>query len=446
MKHLVSGLSIKSVTDLGLPDTKSTPVASELLESLRFLSELDELGMTKLYREVELPLVEVLYSMEKAGFKVDRSKHEEIGERLNAEVQQIKRDVFDMVGEEFNINSPKQLGEVLYDKLALPHSKKKSTNAETLEKIVEAHPIVELILRYRTVEKLRSTYIDGLRVHIDKNNLVHTSFKQTLTTTGRLSSVEPNLQNIPIRSEESREIRSIYVASREDHVLIDADYSQIELRLLAHFAGDEFFINAFSKGLDIHTQTATAVFNVPESGVTPVMRRIAKIVNFGIIYGISEFGLATDLKCSNRQAREFIENFYALHPKIRAYLDSLVVIAKDTGRVSTILGRTRAMPEINSSNFMERSRAERASQNMPLQGSASDIIKIAMINVKNEFEKRGLKAKLIMQVHDELIVDCPAKEEAEVCAILKDKMENAMKLSVPLEVEIKAAYRWSDAH
>ena len=445
-KHLVTGLSIKSVQDIGVIDEENSPVASVLIENLSLFDELESLGMTKLYNEVEKPLISVLYSMEKHGFKVDRARLEEIGARLTSEIASIKKNVFDMVGFEFNINSPKQLGEVLYEKLGLAHSKKKSTNAEALEKIAGTHPVVDLILRYRKVEKLRSTYIDGLRVHIDKNNYVHTSFKQTLTSTGRLSSVEPNLQNIPIRSEESREIRSIYVASSEGNVLLDADYSQIELRLLAHFAEDEFFIDAFSSGVDVHTHTAMQVFGVSELNVTPLMRRIAKVVNFGIIYGISEFGLATDLKCSNRQAREFIENFYNMHPKVRAYMDGLILTARDTGRVSTLLGRTRAIPEIHASNFMVRSRAERASQNMPLQGSGADIIKLAMIAVSDELKKRKLKAKLIMQVHDELIIDCPRDEEDQVRKILKDKMENAVKLRVPLEVEIKSAYCWADSH
>lgn len=446
-KHLVSGLSIKNIYDIGVEDEKSTPVASVLIQNLSLLRELENMDMMSLYTDVELPLVKVLYSMEKHGFKVDTVRLEEIGAKLSSEILSIKKQIFDMANGEFNLNSPKQLSVVLYDKLKLAHSKKKSTNAEALEKIIDDHPIIELLLRYRKIEKLRSTYIDGLRVHIDKNNFVHTSFKQTLTTTGRLSSVEPNLQNIPIRSEESKQIRSIYTASSPSHVLIDADYSQIELRLLAHFSEDEFFINAFNNHHDIHTSTAMQVFKVDdELSVTPLMRRIAKVVNFGIIYGISEFGLATDLKCTNRQAREFIENFFNLHPKVRSYLDNLVLTARDTGRVQTLLGRTRAIPEINNSNFMVRSRAERASQNMPLQGSAADIIKIAMINVKAELEKRKLKAKLIMQVHDELIIDCPKTEVEEVSQILKDKMENAVKLRVPLEVEIQSAYNWSSCH
>jgi len=447
IKHLVSGFSIKGIEDLLSASSENLPVATNLYTCyLEFFPELEKLDMLKLYTAVELPLVEVLYSMEKYGFKVDTNRLDELGKMYTAEISKIKADIFDTVGFEFNINSPKQLGEVLFDKLGLDHNRKKTTNAEALEKIAGSHPVVDLVLRYRKVEKLRSTYIDGLRPHIDKHNLVHTTFKQTLTTTGRLSSVEPNLQNIPIRGDESKQIRSIYTATSKDNVLVDADYSQIELRLLAHFSGDEFFINAFNNHEDIHTTTASEVFGVPKAGVVPSMRRIAKIVNFGIIYGISEYGLAADLKCSAYEAKEFINKFYAAHPKVREYLDGLVVEARENGRVETILKRTRTMPDINNSNFMIRSRAERASQNMPLQGSASDIIKIAMIDVKNELERRGLNAKLIMQVHDELVVDCPINEVDDVKLILKDKMENAIKLRVPLEVDIQEGYSWDTCH
>ena len=447
LKHLATGLSIKGIEDLLTIEDDDSPVASVIFKAYHEeLKEIDKLGMNNLYTRVELPLVQVLYSMEKVGFKVDNSRLEELALSLNNQISQIKKEIFDMVGVEFNINSPKQLGEVLFDKLGLDHNRKKTTNAEALEKIAGTHPVVDLVLRYRKVEKLRSTYIDGLRSHIDSNGFVHTTFKQTLTTTGRLSSVEPNLQNIPIRGEESKQIRSMYIASSNNNVLVDADYSQIELRLLAHFSGDEFFINAFKNHEDIHTTTASEVFGVQKNQVVPQMRRIAKVVNFGIIYGISEYGLSTDLKCSPYEAKEYINRFYTAHPKVREYLDGLVTMARDTGRVETLLGRTRSMPDINNSNFMVRSRAERASQNMPLQGSASDIIKIAMIDVKNELENRGLKAKLIMQVHDELLVDCPLSEVEMVKAILKDKMENAVSLKVPLEVEIDSSFAWAECH
>ena len=446
IKHLVTGLSIKSIEDLLTVPEESAPVATVILSSLELLPELEKLKMMDLYRNVEIPLVSVLFDMEKTGFKIDLDNLEDRSQKLTTEINDIKKQIFDLVGFEFNLNSTKQLGEVLFDNLGLPHNKKKSTNAEALEKIIDSHPIVDLILRYRKVEKLRSTYIDGMRPHIDSRGLIHTTFKQTLTTTGRLSSVEPNLQNIPIRGEESKQIRSMYVASSKDNVLVDADYSQIELRLLAHFSGDEFFIESFNNHEDIHTRTACSVFNVEPQNVDASMRRIAKIVNFGIIYGISEFGLSTDLKCSAWEARDYINNFYASHPKVREYLDGLIIKTRESGRAETILGRTRYMPDINNSNYMVRTRAERACQNMPLQGSASDIIKIAMINIHSEFKKLGLKAKLIMQVHDELVVDSPKEEVEIVKAILKRKMESAISLNVPLVVEVGEGYSWDTAH
>lgn len=446
IKHLVTGISIKGIEDLLTVSADDVPVASFLISSLELKDELKKINMFDLYSTVELPLVSVLFDMEKHGFKIDLNLLENMSDKLNNEINHIKNQIYSMVGFEFNINSTKKLGEVLFDTLGLSHNKKKSTNAEALEKIAGDHPIVELILRYRKVEKLRSTYIDGMRSHIDENGFIHTTFKQTLTTTGRLSSVEPNLQNIPIRGEESKEMREMYVASNPNNVLIDADYSQIELRLLAHFSEDEFFISAFNNHDDIHASTASEVFGLPKEMIDSNMRRIAKVVNFGIIYGISEFGLSTDLKCSPWEAKDYINNFYAKHPKVREYLDGLIIKTRETGKAETILGRTRSIPDITNSNFMIRSRAERACQNMPLQGSASDIIKIAMINVKNELENRGLKAKLIMQVHDELIVDTPRNEVEIVKAILKDKMENAIKLRVPLEVEVGVGYSWSLAH
>ena len=446
IKHLVTGQSIKDLVSEDEETLNFAPASKIYNNYKEYLAKLSELGLDKLYRDVELPLVDVLYKMETRGFKVDKDKLDEIGARIKNEILEVRKQIYDLAGFEFNINSPKQLADVLFVKLGLGSGKNKTTNAEALEKIRYKHPIVERILRYRQIEKFRSTYIDGLAQHLDSDNLVHTSFKQTLTNTGRLSSVEPNLQNIPIRKDEGREIRSIFVAGNKNNVLVDADYSQIELRLLAHFSGDEDFINAFASGFDIHTSTAMQVFGVDASDVTSDMRRIAKVVNFGIIYGISEFGLAQDLHTSNKEARELINNFYAMHPKVRDYLDGLVITCKDTGRVTSLLGRTRSFPEITASNFMIRSRAERAAQNMPLQGSAADIIKLAMIGVERELAKNNLKAKLIMQVHDELIVDSPIDEVEKVKTILKTQMENAVSLKVPLVVDVNSAYRWSDAH
>ncbi len=448
MAHLVEGVSIKFPEDIiDVPNlSMKCPALSLSILYEKLLAELKNMNMEKLYYNVELPLSVVLFDMEAAGFKVDRARLEQLGEMYKSEIDILISKIYELAGERFNINSAKQLADILYGKLGLPHNKKMSTGAEVLEEIINSHEIVPVLLRYRKVSKLYSTYIEGLKPHIDENDLVHTSFKQTLTTTGRLSSVEPNLQNIPIRSEESREVRSIYIARNPNNVLIDADYSQIELRLLAHFSGDPFFVGAFKEGLDIHTQTACQVFGVTKENVTSDMRRIAKVVNFGVIYGISNFGLANDLKITNKEAQAYIDGFYSQHPLVRSYMDNAVKIAKETGRVSTILGRTRKMVDINSSNYMIRTRAERASQNMPLQGSAADIIKLAMLKVYNALKKGSYKAKLIMQVHDELIIDCPLDEKEEVMALLKECMNTAMELKVPLVSDVVASFRWSDGH
>lgn len=446
--HLAEGISVKNFADILVPpDYDKTILATSLLRAYENYSQkIEEQNMNYLYHEVELPLLSILFDMEEIGFKVDRQRVDELGKIYKHEIESLTEEIYRLAGERFNINSAKQLSEILYDKLGLPHNKKKSTGAEVLEEIVASHEIIPLILRYRKVNKLLSTYIDGLIPHIDKNDFVHTCFKQTITNTGRLSSVEPNLQNIPIRSEESREVRSIYVASSKENVLIDADYSQIELRLLAHCSGDEFFVNAFRNNLDIHTQTACQVFGVNAENVTSEMRRVAKVVNFGIIYGISDFGLANDLHISPSEARKFITSFYENHPKVKEYMNNAVDIARKTGKISTILGRTRKMIDINSSNFNIRSRAERAVQNMPLQGSAADIIKLAMIKVHDALKFGGFSAKLIMQIHDELIIDCPINELEQVTKIVKESMNGAYELNVPLVCDVVSSYRWSDGH
>ena len=402
--------------------------------------------MYNLYKDIELPLVDVLLDMELAGVKVDLTVLNQLAQKFKNELQELEQKIFDLTGESFNINSPKQLGEILFDKLGLKGGRKKSTSADKLEALKDEHPIIELILRYRKIAKLNSTYIEGFRPHLDNNNFVHTSFKQSLTNTGRLSSVDPNLQNIPIRSEDGKIVRSMFVASSNNHVLIDADYSQIELRLLAHMSQDEYFINAFKNNDDIHTLTASTVYNVAMKDVTKDMRRIAKVVNFGIIYGISEYGLSNDLNISAWDAKKLIVEFYDKHPKVQEFMKNSIKLAQDTGRVSTLLGRSRKMVDIASTNYMVRSMAERASQNMPLQGSAADIVKIAMIKVFKALKDNNLKAKLILQVHDELLIDCPKNEQEIVCKIVKDCMENAYKLLVPLTVDITASYRWSDGH
>lgn len=448
LAHLCEGISIKYFEDvITAPKYDIKTPALSLLEAYQnYVGKLDELSMTNLYQNLELPLSVILFDMEREGFKVDIDRINALGKTYQDEIEDLVSKIYAEAGERFNINSAKQLADILYTKLKLPHGKKMSTGAEVLEEIASSHPIVPLILRYRKVAKLNSTYIEGLKPHIDKKGFVHTSFKQTITSTGRLSSTEPNLQNIPIRSEESREVRSIYTARDNKHILIDADYSQIELRLLAHMSEDEFFINAFRNNLDIHTQTACQVFGVTRENVTHDMRRIAKVVNFGIIYGISDFGLANDLKISPKEAKKFIENFYMDHPKVKEYMEREVEKARTTGKVSTLLGRTRRMLDINASNYMIRSRAERAAQNMPLQGSAADIIKLAMIKVYNSLKDGGFKAKLIMQVHDELIVDCPLSEVDEVKQIIKECMNTAYELKVPLVCDLQSSFRWSDGH
>lgn len=445
-KYLVDGTPVDSIKDVFFEDTKEG-ISVKLIKFYdEYQEKIKQENLEFLFYDVENKLSKVLFDMEEAGFKIDQDILESLKQKYNLELENLESQIYDLAGEKFNINSPKQLGEILFDKMGLSHNKKKSTSAENLKEIENEHDIVRFILRYRKVAKFLSTYIVGIYPHIDKNSFVHTYFKQTFTTTGRLSSVEPNLQNIPIRSEESKEIRSMFVASSENNVLIDADYSQIELRLLAHFSKDPIFVKAFKNGEDVHTETACSVFGVTPDLVTKDMRRMAKVVNFGIIYGISEYGLADDLKISPRDARVFIKNYYDKHPAVREFMNSAIAKAKETGKATTLFGRTRKMFDINASNFMVRSRAERASQNMPLQGTAADIIKIAMVKTYEALKKANLKAKLIMQVHDELIIDCPKEEEKQAIQILVQEMENAVKLDVPLSVDATSSYRWSDGH
>ena len=446
-KHLVDGISVKSANDI-LIDEEDWQTPASIIYNLKdeYLQQLHNHGMYNLYKDIELPLVDVLFDMEQVGVKVDIEVLNDLSGKFKDELTGLEQQIYLLAGEQFNINSPKQLGEIIYDKLGLKGGRKKSTSAEHLEALVDKHPIIPLILRYRKIAKLNSTYIEGFRPHLDNDNVVHTCFKQTLTNTGRLSSTEPNLQNIPVRSEDGKIVRSMFVARSQNHVLIDADYSQIELRLLAHMSDDEYFIEAFKNDDDIHAHTASQVYKVPIKDVTKDMRRVAKVVNFGIIYGISEYGLSSDLNISAWEAKDLINEFYANHPKVKAFMENAVNIARETGRVSTLLGRSRKMIEISSTNYMVRSMAERASQNMPLQGSAADIVKIAMINVHNRLKTENLDAKLILQVHDELLIDCPKIEENKVKQIVKECMEQAYKLKVPLTVDVTSSYRWSDGH
>ncbi len=411
--------------------------------------ELEERNLTKLYKEVELPLVQVLFDMEEQGFKVDVEMLGELNNKFSQELDKLLKEIIELAGKPFNVNSTKQLASVLFDELGLKTGKKTktgySTNVDVLNSIKNQHPIVPLILRQRELSKLKSTYLDGMLPLIDSKQKIHTVFKQTVTSTGRLSSTEPNLQNIPIRKSDGKLIRKMFVAS-EGNTLVCADYSQIELRLMAEFSGDETMLEAFNNGVDIHRTTAGKVFGVPFEMVTEEMRRQAKAVNFGIIYGISDFGLSEDLGVSVYQAREFINSYFATYPKVKRYMDKCVEIAKEQGYVTTYLNRRRDIPELKSSNYNLRSFGERVAMNMPLQGSASDIIKVAMLKVFNALKEGGYKAKLIMQVHDELIIDCPLDEVEQVKKLLVDNMQNnTPDFTVKLIAECSCGKSWLEA-
>lgn len=430
------------------PDTPALSLFNlynELYEKLR-----DE-NMVSLYRDVELPLSNVLFSMEESGFKVDIAALKETGKKYAEILSEKEAKIREYAGDvSLNVNSPKQLGELIFEKLKLGKGKKTktgySTSADVLEKLEDAHPVIPLILSYRKTQKLLSTYIEGFYPLIDdKTGLIHTSFNQTVTTTGRLSSKEPNLQNIPVRDDEGKELRKFFVPKTPDRVLISADYSQIELRLLAAFSDTKSLIDAFRHEKDVHAATAAKVFNVKISEVTPLMRRNAKAVNFGIIYGISEYGLAKNLNVSAKEAKSYIDSYFKEYPEVKDYMNRNVAFAKKTGYAVTMLGRRRYIRELNSPSFSLRQFGERAAMNMPLQGSSADIIKLAMINVYNRLKRENLKSELILQVHDELIVDALKEEQKEVTKILKEEMENAVKLSVPLTVEIGVGDNWYDA-
>lgn len=402
-----------------------------------------------LYRDIELPLAYVLARMESVGFAVDRKGLTDYSETLAAWIAQTERSIYDIAGKPFNINSPKQLGAVLFEDLKLPHYKKTksgySTDVDVLEKLRRYRPdIIEPILYYRLLQKLKGTYADGLLKVISDDGRIHTTFKQTQTLTGRLSSVEPNLQNIPVRQEMGKELRKFFVAG-EGCVLIDADYSQIELRVLAHISGDETLINAFLNDEDIHALTASQVFGVPLDMVTPEMRKRAKAVNFGIVYGIGEFSLAEDIGVSRREAKEYIQGYFAKYPKVKKYMTETVEAAKRDGYVTTIFGRRRYIPELTSPKAQIRAFGERVAMNTPIQGSAADIIKKAMIDTEKALQEAGLSARLILQIHDELIVEAPEKEAGQAAEILVRSMENAYKMKVPLSVDAHIGKTWYDA-
>ncbi|MCR2045022.1 DNA polymerase I [Anaerosalibacter massiliensis] len=407
-------------------------------------------GMEKLYYEIELPLIEVLASMEYLGFKIDIDVLEELGGEFDTEINNLTNEIYDLAGREFNVNSPKQLGEILFDDLDLPVIKKTktgySTNAEVLDKLKDKHPIIEKILKYRQIVKLKSTYIDGLMTLVDnETNRIHSSFNQTVTHTGRISSTEPNLQNIPVKTEEGRKIRKAFVPEDDNYTLIDGDYSQIELRVLAHISDDPKLKDAFYHNEDIHTKTASEVFEVAKEEVTPIMRSRAKAVNFGIVYGISDYGLSRDLGITRKEAKKYIDNYLKNYKNVKIYMDEIVELGKENGYIETILNRRRYLPELKSKNYAVRSFGERIAMNTPIQGSAADIIKIAMVRVYNELKKRNMKSKLILQVHDELIVETYKDEKEEVKRILKEVMESSAELSIPLKVDIQVGESWYDA-
>ena len=427
-----------------LPDVQTVWALQPVLHE-----KMDAQAMLPLYTDIELPLCPVLARMEQAGFLVDRKALYDFGESLTSSIEQLQQSIWALAGEPFNIQSPKQLGSILFERLMLPAGKKTktgwSTNAAVLDKLRGKHPIIEQILDYRTLTKLKSTYADGLLKEISADGRIHTNFQMTVTATGRLSSTEPNLQNIPVRRELGAQIRKMFVAS-PGRVLVDADYSQIELRLLAHIANDETMIAAFRSGEDIHAVTASQVFGVPLAEVTPLQRSHAKAVNFGIVYGISAFSLAQDIGVFQSEAKAYMDSYFAKYHGVREYMTRVVEQAKADGYVTTLFGRRRDLPELKSSNFNLRSFGERVALNMPIQGTAADIIKAAMVRVDARMRAEHLQARLLLQVHDELIVECPVEEAETVRGILIEEMEHVVDYRVPLLVDAKIGASWAEAH
>ena len=430
-------------------DCSAAMAQAVFLLSETLASKLTELKMDRLFYDIELPLCRVLADMEEKGFFVDKRALSDFGESLTDGISTLEERIWSEAGDRFNINSPKQLGTVLFEKLMLPAGKKTktgwSTNADILEKLRGKHPIIQDILDYRMLTKLKSTYADGLLKVIAPDGRIHTSFQMTVTATGRLSSTEPNLQNIPVRRELGSQVRKMFVAP-EGKVLVDADYSQIELRLLAHISGDENMINAFLSGEDIHAVTASQVFGVPLSEVTPIQRSRAKAVNFGIVYGISAWSLAQDIGVSQAEAKAYMDAYLEKYHGVREYMKSVTEKARADGYVETLFGRRRALPELKSSNFAMRSFGERVALNMPIQGTAADIIKLAMVRVDRRLRAEGLKSRLVLQVHDELIAECPEQEAEKVKNILCEEMENTVNYSVPLTAQAGIGTSWAEAH
>ena len=415
----------------------------------KVISEIKEEGMLAIYEDIELPLVYTLFDMEIAGIAMDAASLKEYGDKLSVRIAELEQSIYKEAGEEFNINSPKQLGVILFEKLGIQGGKKTktgfSTAADVLEELSSTNPIICDILEYRQLAKLKSTYADGLANCVDADGRVRSTFMQTVTATGRISSTEPNLQNIPIRMELGREIRKVF-HPKDGYVFLDADYSQIELRVLAHMSGDDNLINAFKAGQDIHRSTASLVFNTSFDEVTDLQRRRAKAVNFGIVYGISAFGLAKDIDVSRGEAQEYIDNYFLAYPKMHAFLEGLKAEGKEKGYVTTMYGRRRPIPELSSSNFMTRQFGERVAMNSPIQGTAADIIKIAMVKVHDRLLSEHLKSKLLLQVHDELLVETLESERTQVEELIREEMENAAALSVKLEIDMNAGKNWAEAH
>lgn len=414
----------------------------------KLMKALKDANMEQLFAEIEMPLVFTLFEMEQRGIGVNEGELKAFSERLGVKLAQLEKDIFELSGEEFNISSPKQLGVILFEKLRLPFGKKTktgySTSADILEKLVSEHPIVSLVLEYRQLAKLKSTYADGLTAYISEDKRIHGKFHQTIAATGRISSTDPNLQNIPIRMELGREIRKAFIP-KEGYIFVDADYSQIELRVLAHMSGDEKLIAAYNEAQDIHRITASQVFHTPMEEVTSLQRSNAKAVNFGIVYGISSFGLGQDLNISRKEAESYINKYFETYPSVKNFLDELVSQAKKDGYVTTILGRRRPIPELTSSNFMQRSFGERVAMNSPIQGTAADIIKIAMINVNKKLKDQNMRSRLILQIHDELLIEAHEEEKDQVIAILEEEMQNAATLRIPLDVDVNIGGNWYEA-
>ncbi|MCR1955895.1 DNA polymerase I [Clostridioides mangenotii] len=448
---LGKGVKAKKFQDLDFNDL-SNYIGSVIKTVLEVIPQMEktliEMEMDGLFYHVEMPLVEVLGHMEFVGIEVDKDKLKELGIKFKEIIDTLEKEIYELAGDKFNINSPKQLGVILFEKLELPVIKKTktgySTNADVLEKLKDKHPIIEKITEYRQITKLNSTYVEGLLGIINPiSHRIHSTFNQTITTTGRISSTEPNLQNIPVRMEIGREIRKVFI-SASGCQLVDADYSQVELRVLAHMSQDENMIEAFKEHEDIHTKTASQVFGVDTKDVNIELRSAAKAVNFGIIYGKTDFGLADDLNIPVPKAREYIESYFAKYSKIKEFMDNTIEKASETGYATTILNRRRYIPEIKSSNFVERNRGKRFAMNAPIQGSAADIIKIAMVNVHKKLEENSLKSKLILQVHDELIVETYYDEIEKVTKIVKEEMENAVQMDVHLDVDLNVGNSWYD--